>query len=68
LRARGWFRSQFSVWKKIQAIRQEVENELIEIAEGIEDRFFNGEEGVFSAFEFQRYVQQTFIRGGGDDQ
>jgi hypothetical protein len=46
---------------------KDVKNDLIEIAEEIEERFYNEEEGIFTTFKFQRFVQQTFIRDGEDD-
>jgi hypothetical protein len=47
----------------MQTTREEVENDLITIAEEIEERFFNRDQGIFTTFEYQRFVRQTFIRG-----
>ncbi len=64
LRQRGWFRSQFSVWKKLQASRDEVDEDLNQIANEIEERFFNGNQGIFRAFEYQKFTQQIRVRDG----
>ncbi len=62
LRQRGWFRTQYSVWKKLQVERPEVHEDINEIANEIEERFFNGNEGIFKAFEYQQFIQPTIVR------
>ncbi len=64
---RGWFRSQKSVWKKLQAQRQEVDEDLKQIANEIEEHFFNGNQGIFRAFEYQQFIQPAFVRDGEND-
>jgi len=63
LHERNYFRSQYSVWKKHHTTHGEVLEESSLIAEEIEAQFFEGEQAIFKHFEFQRFTQQTSIRG-----
>ena len=63
LEARNYFRSQYSVWKKHHTTFAQEFEELSLIANEIEAQFFQGEQGIFKHFEFQRFTQQTTIRG-----
>ena len=63
LHTRGWERSQYSVWKKEGTTREEVIDDLENIASQVEHRFFEGQQGIFKKFDHHEFIQETIVRG-----
>lgn len=61
-RNRGWFRSQYSVWRRNHTSLAQARRELTEIRNRVEAHYAAGAVGIFLRFHFQRHNQHNVLR------